>query len=104
MRIDSIISEPRISPLSQVNSDNDTKSNDTAFKDLFSIALTASTEESREASAVSREMTAMLLTGQLDNLVDLQVAGEKSSILFDLNLTIRNKVLDAYNETMKFQV
>ena len=106
IRIDSYISEPRISSLFQptVNLDENAKDSGAAFAELFSIVLKASTEESREASAVSREKTAELLTGQLDNLVDFKVAGEKSSILFDLNLAVRNKVLDAYNETMRLQV
>ena len=49
-------------------------------------------------------MTAQLLTGQLDDLSGFMVAGEKSGILRELNMNMRNKVLDAYNEVMRMQV
>ena len=57
-----------------------------------------------EANAVSKEMTAQLLTGTLDDLTAYKVAGEKSSMLFEYNMTVRNKVLDAYQDILKTQV
>jgi len=59
---------------------------------------------SSEASAASRAETAKLLIGEQDDLPGMQVTGEKSSITFELNLTVRNKVIDAYTEIMKTQV
>jgi len=91
-------------PIADNTRNNDSGNGGKTFADLLSITMSASTEASREASAVSREMTAELLLGQLDNFVEMQIAGEKSNILFELNLTTRNKVLDAYSEVMKFQV
>jgi len=57
-----------------------------------------------EASAASRAETAKLMIGEQDDLAKMQVIGEKSSIMFELNLTVRNKVIDAYQEVLKTQV
>ena len=57
-----------------------------------------------ETSADSREEAAKLVTGTLDDLPKFAIAGEKSSIAFELNLTVRNKVIDAYSEILKTQV
>ena len=57
-----------------------------------------------EANAVSKEYTAQLMTGTLDDLAAFQYAGEKANILFEYNLTLRNKAVEAFNEIMKTQV
>ena len=75
-----------------------------AFEELFQITMTGTNDKGKELSAQSRGETAKLMVGMEENLVDNMVAGEKSSIQFELNLTIRNKVLDAYNEIMRTQV
>ena len=77
---------------------------DNNFGELFRTIFAASSEALDEASAVSREMTTQLLTGQLEDLSAFMVEGQKPGILFELNLNIRNKVLDAYSEVMRMQV
>ena len=54
-----------------------------------------------EASEAGRAETAKLLIGEQDDLPKMQVLGEKSSIMFEYNLTVRNKVIDAYKEILK---
>ena len=61
-------------------------------------------DASKEASAVSRAETAKLIIGEQDDLPGMQVKGEQSSILFELNLAVRAKVIDAYNEILRTQV
>jgi len=61
-------------------------------------------EASSEASAASRAETAKLMIGEQDDLPRMQVIGEKSSILFEYNLTVRSKVIDAYNEILRTSV
>jgi len=34
----------------------------------------------------------------------MMIASEKSSIMFELNLNVRNKVIDAYQEVMRTQI
>jgi flagellar hook-basal body complex protein FliE len=78
--------------------------NKTPFSDILQITMSGATQESRALSRVSREETAKLMIGEEENLVDNMIAGEKSNLQFELNLTIRNKVLDAYNELIRIQV
>jgi len=61
-------------------------------------------EASKEASEASRAETAKLMTGSLEDFPEFMVTGEKSSILFEMNLTVRNKVIDAYQEVMRTSV
>ena len=83
------------------NTDGENKS---AFEELLQITMTGTNDTGRDLSRISRGETAKLLIGEEDNLVDNMVASERSSIQFELNLAIRNKVLDAYNEIMRTQV
>ena len=89
--------QTRIAPANEENKPN-------TFGELLRIAMTGSSETHQALSAASRLETAKVLTGQEDNLIDNMVAGEKSSIQFELNLTIRSKMIDAYNEIMRTQV
>ena len=83
-----------------VTDDAQNKAPEAVFKNIFQDSWNAY----EEASAVSREMTTQLMTGQLDDLPGFVLANQRSGILFDLNLTMRTKVLDAYSEIMKTQV
>ena len=111
MRIDSSIFNvslnrviPQLTPLSTFNSNlliaDDSEKSGSSFHNI----LTDLMEATQEASAVSRGYTAQLLTGTLEDFPAYMIAGERSSIMFDLNLTVRTKVIDAYNEIMKTQV
>jgi flagellar hook-basal body complex protein FliE len=86
--------------------DNSVNENDskTPFSEILQITMTGSSDTAKELSAKSREETTKVLIGEEDNLVDNMVAGQKSTLQFELNLAVRNKVLDAYNEIMKTQV
>ena len=99
-------SRPKIQPLRPAVDirvgDETSKPNDSG--ELFRAIFAASSKNLDEASAVNRELTTQLLTGQLDDLTSFMVEGQKPSMLFELNLNIRNKVLDAYTEVMRMQV
>ena len=72
--------------------------------ELFRITFTGTSEASAEASAVTREMRTQLLTGQLDDLPGLMVAGQRSGLHFELNQAIRNRIIDAYREVSQMQI
>ena len=83
-----------------IDDDTQNKAPEALFKNIFQDSWNAY----EEASAVSKEMTAQLVTGQLEDFPGYLIAGEKSSMLFELNINMRTKVLDAYSEIMRFQV
>jgi len=57
-----------------------------------------------EAQDASRADTAKLMMGELEDLPGMQVTGEKSTMIFEYNLTVRSKVIDAYNEILRTSV
>lgn len=77
---------------------------DEGMKELFSTVFAATNSAYEEASAVSKEMTTKLMLGELEDMPAYLVAGEKASTLFELNIRVRTKVLDAYSEIMKTQI
>ena len=105
MRIDnsfftaSRLSQP-LTPMPKVIEDSEKKGIAGGFEKIFDDLWNASSE----ASATSRAETAKLLIGEQDDLPKMQVTGEKSSILFEYNLTVRSKVIDAYNEIMRTSI
>jgi len=107
MRIDnSFLAANRIGPslqttlISNTEEESEKKGIAGGFEKIFNDLW----EASSEASAASRAETAKLLIGEQDDLPRMQVIGEKSSILFEYNLTVRSKVLEAYSEVMKTSV
>ena len=74
--------------------------NAAGFKNIFDDLAAASSE----ASAESRAKRALILTGELEDFPAAMIASERSGILFELNLNMRNKVIDAYQEILRTQV
>ena len=103
MRIDnSFFAASRLStPVKPLN-DNEKNENDVTggFKNILDDLM----EATRETSAASRAETAKLMTGTMEDFPEFMVTGEKSSITFELNLAVRNKVIDAYQEIMRTSV
>ncbi len=50
-----------------------------------------------------KEMQA-LATGEKTNISEVMIAAEKADIALKLMMSVRNKVIDAYQEVMKMQV
>jgi Flagellar hook-basal body protein len=46
----------------------------------------------------------LLIAGKLDNLHDLTIAAEVSSVNFQALVEVKNRVIDAYKEIMRIQV
>lgn len=73
----------------------------------FTYALEAAkkllTEQVTAEEEVSRK-TIDFMTGTNDNIVDLMVSQEKSSILLQYTLQVRNGLLSAYKEIMSLSI
>lgn len=46
----------------------------------------------------------LLAIGEVDNLHDVTIAAEKANIALQLTLSVRNKVVEAYQEIMRMQI
>lgn len=67
-----------------------------AAKDLIASNVASEAEVSQK--------TVEFMTGANDNVVDLMVAQEKSSILLQYTLQVRNGLLSAYKEIMSLSI
>ena len=70
----------------------------------FSKTLSEFMTDVNQAQLQSGEKTKGIITGQLENLHDASIAGQKAKITFELMLEIRKKVLDSYQELMRMPV
>jgi flagellar hook-basal body complex protein FliE len=52
----------------------------------------------------NQQAVAQLALGQTDNLHQVVMDSEQTKLSFELMLSLRNKVLDAYQELMRMQV
>lgn len=50
------------------------------------------------------QLNHMFLSGQMQNVEELLIAGQKSSLHLELTVQIRNKVIEAYQEIMRTQI
>ncbi|MFC5712151.1 flagellar hook-basal body complex protein FliE [Thalassorhabdus alkalitolerans] len=71
-----------------------------SFKESFTHALSQVNETMKE----SDKMTEKLAAGKAENLHDVMIAAQKSSISLQATVEVRNKVIEAYQEVMRMQV
>jgi flagellar hook-basal body complex protein FliE len=70
------------------------------FQEFFADAV----KKTNELQGAAEEKQRQLLVGETDNLHDVMIAMEKSTLSLQLTLAVRNKVLDAYQEVMRMQM
>jgi flagellar hook-basal body complex protein FliE len=73
--------------------------NQTSFKDTLKSMLTEVNDEQLEASKKVQQF----LKGEITDVHQVMIAGEKASVSMELTLAIRNKLLDAYRQIMRMQ-
>lgn len=74
-------------------------SNNSDFGHLLKSALTSVNNQLNEAEAASF----MLANGEMD-IHNAVIIAEKANLALQLTVTIRNKVIEAYQEIMRMQV
>lgn len=81
-----------------------TKTNNKNDNVDFGTLLSNALDKVNELEMQSNEYKKLLATGDIDNLHDVTIAAEKANIALQLTLSIRNKVVEAYQEIMRMQV
>lgn len=77
--------------------------NDDVFTGVFNAAkelVKVTNEADKEVAALTYDF----MTGKNENIHGLMVAQEKSSILLQFTMQVRNNVLEAYREIMRLPV
>jgi flagellar hook-basal body complex protein FliE len=70
----------------------------------FAANLKNAIEQLNNAQQVSDQKTTALANGQIDDLHDVMITAQKSSIMLQTGVEVQKKVIDAYNEVMRMQV
>ncbi|GAF63718.1 flagellar hook-basal body complex protein FliE [Alkalihalobacillus trypoxylicola] len=95
------ISSPFVHNSEQVNTPLKTPAQaQESFKAAFQEALNAVNEAQHE----SQQKTQLLATGNIEDLHEVMIAGQKASITLQATVEVRNKVVEAYQEIMRMQV
>ena len=50
------------------------------------------------------DLSVKLASGQIDNLHEVTIASQKSKLALELTVAIRDKAVEAYQETMRMQI
>lgn len=92
------VDNPFVSNSQKVSSNN--KDAGIEFSSLLNDAL----GKVNDLQLESNEYKKLLAIGEVDNMHDVTIASEKANISLQLTLSIRNKVIEAYQEIMRMQI
>ncbi len=70
----------------------------------FSELLKAAIERVNALQNESAEMNKKLALGEVEDIHQVMIAGEKAAIALELTIEIRNKVVEAYQSIMRLNV
>lgn len=73
-------------------------------QESFSQTLKNAIHKMNEAEFETNQKTEALAKGQLNDLHDVMITAQKSSIVVETTVQVQRKVIDAYNEIMRMQV
>lgn len=70
----------------------------------FANTLKTAIEKINDTQNDSDKQTQALASGNVDDLHNVMIAGQKASITLETSVQMQRKVVDAYNEIMRMQV
>lgn len=70
----------------------------------FANLLKDAIENVNKTQNISDQQTKDMASGNVDNLHNVMIAGQKASITLETSVQIQRKVIDAYNEIMRMQI
>lgn len=71
-----------------------------SFQEFFADAV----KQTSGLQAQAKEAQQRLLVGESDDLHGVMIAMEKAGLAFQLTMSVRNKVIEAYQEVMRMQI
>ena len=84
-------------PVQKVETEN---KNTASFANVIKGYLQNVDNTVKEAS----DLSVKLASGQVDNLHEVTIASQKSKLALELTVAIRDKAVEAYQETMRMQI
>jgi flagellar hook-basal body complex protein FliE len=70
----------------------------------FDVTLQNALQEVNKLQLAAEQANLQLLTGQVEDLHQVVLAGEKAALALQMTLQVRNKLMEAYQEMMRMQV
>jgi flagellar hook-basal body complex protein FliE len=67
----------------------------------FSSFLTDALDQVNQAQVESARLTDQFAAGQIQDVHQVMIASQKSSIMLQLTMQVRNKVIESYQEIMR---
>ncbi|WP_147535372.1 flagellar hook-basal body complex protein FliE [Bacillus marasmi] len=89
--------------LSKINQNPAPKVNTEAPNTSFANVFKSYMENVNSTINKSTELTKQVAAGKVDNVHDVMIASQQSKIALELTVTIRDKAVEAYQETMRMQ-
>jgi len=90
----------QLQKINQIGNNSESKTQQISFSDTLKQAL----DQVNQLEKQSSHMGELLAAGNIDNLHDVLIAGQKASVAVELTVQVRNKVVEAYQEVMRMQV
>ncbi|MES2201112.1 MAG: flagellar hook-basal body complex protein FliE [candidate division FCPU426 bacterium] len=72
--------------------------------ETFQQFLASAIGQTVELQKASEKKTEGFLSGKVDNVHEVMIAEEKAEIAFQLTMSVRNKIVEAYQEVMRMQI
>jgi flagellar hook-basal body complex protein FliE len=72
--------------------------------DSFTTVLSRSLQKVNTLEHQANILTQMLVTGEIENIHDVMIAAEKAKLALNFTMSIRDKVIRAYDEIMAMGV
>lgn len=76
------------------------KAVDKSFGDILNQAI----NEVNQTEQNSITMMEKLATGEIDNVHEVFIAGQKAELTLNMAIEVKNRVVDAYKEIMRIQL
>lgn len=81
-------------------SESNTNASPINFKDMFQHAI----QKVDQSQKTATHLTNQLISGEVDDLHKVMIAGEKANVSLQLTVQVRNKIIDSYEEIMRMQI
>ncbi|MFS0751850.1 flagellar hook-basal body complex protein FliE [Oceanobacillus sp. 1P07AA] len=93
-----------VTPIQSVGSDGKVKQSASEAQANFASTLKNAIEDLNHIQLESDKKTEAFASGKIDDLHDVMITAQKSSVTLETTVQMQKKVIDAYNEVMRMQV
>lgn len=73
-------------------------------KQSFGSVLNDALMKVNESQLISDDLTKKMITGEVTDLHQVTIAAEQASLMLNLSVQVRNKVIEAYQEVSRMQI